>query len=307
MADMGIRAGEYRRVIAGGMESMSQAPHLLRQGRTGWKYGEQSLYDAVDIDGLRCAHLGMAMGCIAEWVAKDSKIARVEQDAWSVRSHQRAMAATQAGHFESEIVPVPTMEGRNPIVRNRDENPRADCSVEGLAKLKSVFVSELVRTPDEAYDGTVTAGNASTLSDGAAAVVVVDEATFTANTSPWAFRIVGHACFAGDHRSIFTAPVGAVKSLLAKTNIPIDRIDLIEINEAFAAQTLACIDLLQLDPERVNVNGGAIAIGHPLGCSGARVLVTLMHNLIASERQFGIATLCLGGGEAVAMLIERVR
>ena len=307
MADMGIRAGEYRRVIAGGMESMSQAPHLLRQGRSGWKYGEQSLFDAVDIDGLRCAHLDLAMGCIAEWVSKNEKITRAQQDAWSVRSHQRANASVTSGHFDSEIVPVPTMEGRNSIVRNRDETPRSDCNVEGLAKLKSAFVSKLVRVGDEDYVGTVTAGNASTLSDGAAALVVVDEATYAAHQSPWAFRIIGHSCFASDHQDIFTAPVGAVKKVLEKANMALDQVDLFEINVAFAAQTLACIDLLGIDPEKVNVNGGAIALGHPLGCSGARVLVTLIHNLIASHRQYGVATLCLGGGEAVAMLIERVR
>lgn len=305
LADMAIRAGEYQRVIAGGMESMSQAPHLLRNGRAGWKYGDQPMLDAVDVDGLRCAKLGVAMGCIAEWVAKEGHISREAQDQWAVRSHQRANAAADA--FNAEIVPITVNEAKKQHVVSRDEGPRSDCSLETLGKLKPVFSSELLGEQQATYQTTVTAGNASTLSDGGAAIVVVDEALQRSTPTPWAFRIVGHCHYASSHQELFTAPVGAVRRLLEKTRIAVDDVDLFEINEAFAAQMLACIDQLGLDAERVNVRGGSIALGHPLGCSGARVLVTLLHNLIAQNRTCGIAALCLGGGESVAMLVERVR
>lgn len=304
LADMAIRAGEYQRVVAGGMESMSQAPHLLRHGRSGWKYGEQPLIDAVDLDGLRCAQLGFAMGCIAEWVAKVESIPREQQDEWAVRSHRLAISA--AGAIASEIVPVTVVEAKKTVVRSVDEGPRPDTSIVSLGNLKPVFQSPLVGGSDSpGYQASVTAGNASTLSDGGAAVVVVDEATLRSVKTDWAFRIAGHCHFAGDHQRIFTAPVGAVHQLLRKTNKSVSDIDLFEINEAFAAQTLACIRDLHLDAAHVNIRGGAIAMGHPLGCSGTRVLVSLMHSLIENKQERGVATLCLGGGEAVAMMIER--
>ena len=304
LADMAIRAGEYRIVVAGGMESMSQAPHLLRHGRSGWKYGEQPLMDSIDLDGLRCAQLGVAMGCIAEWVAKVGTISREEQDEWAARSHRLAISA--AGAISAEIVPVTVVEAKKPVVRSVDEGPRLDTSMVSLGNLKPVFLSPLVGGNDSAgYQVSVTAGNASTLSDGGAAVVVVNEKTLRSVKTDWSFRIVGHCHFAGDHQRIFTAPVGAVQLLLQKTNKSVSDIDLFEINEAFAAQTLACIRELQLDATKVNIRGGAIAIGHPLGCSGTRVLVSLMHSLIENKQHRGVATLCLGGGEAVAMMIER--
>lgn len=303
LADIAIRAGEYRRVLAGGMESMSQSPHLLRQGRSGWKYGDQPLLDAVDIDGLRCANLDLSMGCIAEWTAKDSMISRQDQDQWAVRSHQLAVAAQDASAFTAEVIPITVIEARQPVIRQLDEGPRRDCSLDGLAKLKPAFLSSLV---DSANQGSITAGNASTLSDGAAAVLIVDEATQRSLNTDWAFRIVGHCSHAADHQKIFTAPVGAVQKLISKVGLTVDEIDLFEINEAFAAQTLACIRQLGLEVDRVNVRGGAIALGHPLGCSGARVLVTLMHALVDNGKTRGIATLCLGGGEAVALMLERV-
>jgi acetyl-CoA C-acetyltransferase len=302
LADSAIRAGEYQRVLAGGMESMSSAPHLLRQGRSGWKFGDQPLLDAVDVDGLRCAHLCASMGCIAEWTAKEAFVSRLQQDQWAVRSHQLAVAAQDEKAFSAEIVPMAVMEGKQSVVRLMDEGPRRDCSLEGLGKLKPVFMSSAFGTEN---DGSVTAGNASTLSDGAAAMLIVDEATRRSLKTDWAFRIVGHCSYAADHQEIFTAPVGAVRKLLSKIGKSVDDIDLFEINEAFAAQTLACIRALNIKEERVNVHGGAIAIGHPLGCSGARVLVTLMHALVGNEMARGIATLCLGGGEAVALMIER--
>ncbi|MGN6543521.1 MAG: thiolase family protein [Aureliella sp.] len=305
LADMAIRAGEYQRVVAGGMESMSQAPHLLKNGRTGWKYGDQPMLDSIDVDGLRCAKVGLAMGCIAEWVAKEGTISRTAQDEWAVRSHQRASAAAEA--FSAEIVPITVTEAKQQRTVANDEGPRPDSTLETLGKLKPVFASSLLGNDQATYQTTVTAGNASMLSDGGAAVVVVDEAVQRSSPTPWAFRIVGHCHYAAEHQGLFTAPVGAVRKLLDKTKSTVADIDLLEINEAFAAQMLACIDELGLDAERVNVRGGSIALGHPLGCSGARVLVTLIHNLLAQNLSRGIAALCLGGGESVAMLIERQR
>ena len=306
LADMAIRSGEYQRVIAGGMESMSHAPHLLRNGRSGWKFGEQALLDAVEIDGLRCAHSGLAMGCIAEWVAQGATISRQQQDEWAVRSHQNAIAAQESGTFSGEISPVVVMESRRPVEIVRDEGPRRDCKTESLAKLSPVFLSQLVANEGSvSYQATVTAGNSSTLGDGAAAVMVVNESGLKESKSGWAFRIVGHCSFADDHQKLFTAPVGAVQKLLQKTNMTVSQIDLWEINEAFSAQTLACVQELRLDVDRVNVCGGAIALGHPLGCSGTRVLVTLLHQLVARGLKRGVATLCLGGGEAVALMVER--
>jgi len=295
IADMAIRTGDYRCVVAGGMESMSTAPHLLRGGRAGWKYGNQTMFDSVDLDGLRCSLGDTAMGCYAESTAAKEKISRADQDQWAVRSHQRAIAAQDSGHFDTETIAVTVQVGRQTQVIARDESPRRDSTPESLAKLASAF----------AKDGTVTAGNASPLSDGGAAVLVTDEALANRLKPSWKFRIVGHSNFAAEPGELFVAPVGAVKQLLAKTERQIADIDLFELNEAFASQTLACQRQLGIDADRLNIHGGAIAIGHPLGCSGTRVLVTLIHNLISENKSVGIAALCLGGGEAVAMMIER--
>ncbi len=296
LADMAIRCGEYRCVVAGGMESMSTAPHLLRGGRIGWKYGNQSLLDAVDLDGLRCSHGDAAMGCYAESTATKESISRADQDHWAVQSHRRAIAAQDSGHFDKETVSITVQVGKQTQTTARDESPRRDSSPESLAKLSAAF----------AKDGTVTAGNASPLSDGGAAVLVVDESLSTSSNPGWKFRIVGHSSFAGDPSQLFVAPVGAVNRLLAKTKMQVQDVDLFELNEAFASQTIACQRQLGIDSDRLNIHGGAIAIGHPLGCSGTRVLVTLIHNLLATNKSIGVASLCLGGGEAVAMLIERV-
>lgn len=304
LADLAIRAGEYQRVIAGGMESMSGAPHIMRGGRVGWKYGAGQLIDALDIDGLRCAHLDLAMGSIAEQVAKEHGISRRDQDAWSLRSHQRALAAQAAGRWSSEIVPIQVRDGKTEVLRTVDECPRAGSSLESLAKLSPAFGLPPAAESGE-YSASVTAGNSSSLADGAAAVAVVDEATMLALRPAWAFKIVSHTNLAGDHGNIFTAPAHAVSQLLAKTGRRLADIDLLEINEAFASQTVACVRLLGADEAKVNANGGAIALGHPLGASGARILVTLLHTLLDQNKSSGIATLCLGGGEAVAMLIER--
>jgi len=291
LADRAIRVGDASIVAAGGMESMSQAPHLLRNSRSGWKYGQQSLLDSIEFDGLRCPHGSVLMGVYAENVAKEHRVDRATQDEWAMQSHQRAMAAQRAGTFAAEIVPVP---GANGELVQDDGGPRADSSLEKLAKLKPVFDAH----------GTVTAGNSSTLSDGAAAVIVVSEAIRKSLLNSFAFRIVASTVYARKPQDLFLAPVGAIEKLLYKTNRTISDIDLFEINEAFASQTIACMRQLKIAPERLNVNGGALALGHPIGCSGARVLVTLMHSLQARGLSTGVAALCLGGGEAVAMMID---
>ena len=291
LADRALRAGDSSIVVAGGMESMSQAPHLLRNSRAGWKYGQQPLLDAIETDGLYCPHGSALMGVYAENVAREYGVDRRAQDEWSMQSHQRAVAAQSSGAFQSEIVPVPGAKGEMVL---SDGGPRADSSLEKLAKLKPAFDA----------NGTVTAGNASTLSDGAAAVVVVSEAVRMSLPQQSAFRIVGSAVHARKPQDLFLAPVGAIEKLLYKTNRRLSEVDLYEINEAFASQTIACMRELKIAPEKLNVNGGALALGHPIGCSGARVLVTLMHAMKARGLSLGVASLCLGGGEAVAMMIE---
>ncbi len=291
LADRSIRAGDSSIVVAGGMESMSQAPHLLRNSRSGWKYGQQPLLDSIEWDGLRCPHGSALMGIYAENVARDFKINRRTQDEWAVQSHQRAIAAQRTGFFANEIVPVPSSNGEMVLT---DGGPRVDCSLERLQKLKPAFDSS----------GTVTAGNASTLSDGAAAVVVVSESVRRSMPGQHAYRIVGTATHARKAQDLFLAPVGAIEELLHKTNRQIGDIGLFEINEAFASQTIACMRELRIAPECLNVKGGALALGHPIGCSGTRVLVTLMHALQSRGQTVGVAALCLGGGEAVAMMIE---
>jgi len=291
LADRSIRAGDNSIVVAGGMESMSQSPHFLRNSRAGWKYGQQPLLDTIENDGLLCPHGSSLMGVYAENVAQSHSIDRRTQDEWAMQSHQRAIAAQRAGAFASEIVCVPSSKGELVLT---DGGPREDSSIEKLSKLRPAFDP----------NGTVTAGNASTLSDGAAAVVVLSEDAYQSLHRPAAFRIVATAILARKPQDLFLAPVGAVEKLLQKSNRQIAHVDLFEINEAFASQTIACMRELKIPPERLNVNGGALALGHPIGCSGARVMVTLMHALHARGLSVGVATLCLGGGEAVAIMIE---
>ncbi len=291
LADRSLRAGDSSIVIAGGMESMSQSPHLLRNSRTGWKYGQLPLLDSIETDGLRCPHGSSLMGVYAENVAREFGIDRRTQDEWSIQSHQRAIVAQRSGAFAAEIVPIAA--ANNDLVL-MDGGPRADSSLEKLSKLKPAFDSS----------GTVTAGNSSTLSDGAAAVVVVSEAVRKSVPDQTAFRIVASAIYAAKPQDLFLAPVGAIKKLLQQSSRKVAEVDLFEINEAFASQTIACMRELGISPDRLNVHGGAIALGHPIGCSGARVLVTLMHALQTRGQTLGVASLCLGGGEAVAMMIE---
>ncbi|MDZ4817706.1 MAG: acetyl-CoA C-acetyltransferase [Planctomycetota bacterium] len=296
LADQAIRAGDASVIIAGGMESMSRAPHLLTGARAGWKFGDQPVLDSMQHDGLWCPFENVSMGVEADYIASSRGVSRADQDAFALQSHQRALAAIEAGAFQAEIVPVTIQTRQGNQVVAVDEGPRADTSDAVLAKLRPAFGGE----------GTVTAGNSSQISDGAAAVVVVDEATTKdLGTSP-RFRIVASATSGVPPKEIFIAPVSAIQAVLKKAGMSIEQIDLFELNEAFAAQCLACLRPLEIASEKVNVNGGAIALGHPIGASGARTLVTLMYALEHRKQRFGLVSLCLGGGNAVAMIIERV-
>jgi acetyl-CoA C-acetyltransferase len=293
LADQAIRAGDAKVIIAGGMESMSQAPFLIHGARAGWKFGDQTVRDSMQFDGLWCAFEDMAMGCEADYIADSRGVSRVDQDAFSAESHRRA--AARAGRALEEIVPVTVAGRKGDTVITTDEGPRPDTTLEGLAKLRPSFSSS----------GTVTAGNASQISDGAAALAVVSEDVARNVSSPLKARIVAAATSGVAPKEIFIAPVTAVQKVLAKAKLTMADIDLIELNEAFAAQALACMRPLEADPAKTNVHGGAIALGHPIGASGARVLVTLLYALAERGLKRGLASLCLGGGNAVAMIIER--
>jgi acetyl-CoA C-acetyltransferase len=296
LAAQSIKAGDANVVVAGGMESMSRAPFLLPNVRGGYKYGDQTAKDSLIQDGLWCAFENWAMGEAAEHIATKCAVSRADQDRFSVQSHKRAAAAWEAGAFAAEVIPVTVGSGAKMVSVAKDEGIRADSSAEGLAKLRPAFRS----------DGTVTAGNASQLSDGAAAMVVASgDAAGKLGAKPLA-RIVAYATSGVAPKDIFIAPVPAVQMVLSKAGLKPSDIDLFELNEAFAAQMLACGKELKLDETKVNVNGGAIALGHPIGASGARVLVTLVHALHARKLRYGLASLCLGGGNAVAMVVERV-
>jgi acetyl-CoA C-acetyltransferase len=296
LADQAIRCGDARLVVAGGMESMSRAPHLLVGSREGWKFGHQQVVDSMIHDGLWCAFECTAMGDEADYIAASRGVSRADQDAFAAESHRRAVAALQAGVFADEIVPVRIPGRKGEVVVDRDEGPRADTTLEKLAALRPAFAAE----------GTATAGNASQISDGAAAVVVASEDVARWSGSRWKFRIVASATSGVEPKELFIAPVSAIEKVLRKADLRMAEIDLVELNEAFAAQCLACMRPLELDPAKVNVDGGAIALGHPIGASGARVLVTLLHALARRNLRRGLASLCLGGGNAVAMIVERV-
>jgi acetyl-CoA C-acetyltransferase len=296
LAAQAVRAGDAELLVAGGMESMSRAPYLLFGARSGWKYGDQKAVDAMIHDGLWCAFEDWHMGAAAEHIAARCSVTRAEQDRFSAQSHQRAAAAWDRGAFNAEVVPVTVGSGPKAKTVARDEGVRPETTAEGLAKLKPAFRE----------GGTVTAGNASMLSDGAAAVVVGSaRAAERLGTKPLA-RVVAYATSGVAPKEIFIAPVLAVRQVLERAGLGLKDIDLFELNEAFAAQMLACGGELKLDESRVNVNGGAIALGHPIGASGARVLVTLLYALEQRGLRRGLASLCLGGGNAVAMVVERV-
>lgn len=296
LAAQAIRAGDASLIAAGGIESMSRAPYLLFGARTGWKFGDQKAVDAMVHDGLWCALENWHMGEAAEHIAAKCGVTRQDQDRFAVQSQQRAAQAWADGAFTAEVAPVTIGSGAKARTIDRDESLRPETTAEGLAKLRPSFKS----------DGTVTAGNASTLSDGAAAVIVGTQAMADRlGTRPLA-RIVAYATSGVHPKDIFIAPVTAVQQCLEKAGWATTDVDLFELNEAFASQMLACNQGLTLDEAKINVHGGAIALGHPIGASGTRVLVTLVHALARRGLKRGIASLCLGGGNAVAMAIERV-
>ncbi len=294
LAAQAIRAGDASLIVAGGMESMSNAPYLLTRARTGYRLGDDRLVDAVIHDGLWCAFEHGHMGELAELIAERYGITRGEQDRFALRSHQKAVEAQRRGWFSDEIVPVKIPDRTGEKVVDSDEPPRPDTSLEALSKLRPAFK----------VDGTVTAGNAPGLSDGAAALVVASgTAVSRLGLRPLA-RIVAYASAATEPKWLFAAPPLAIRKLLEKAGLRLHDLDLIEINEAFAAQVLANGRELDWDWDKVNVCGGAVALGHPIGASGARILTTLVHSLRRLGRRWGLAALCLGGGGAVAMAVE---
>jgi len=285
-------------MVAGGMESMSNAPYLIRGAREGFRLGHGEMVDAMIHDGLWEAYENYHMGCCGENVAEKYGISRQAQDEYALGSHRKAIAAIEAGKFRAEIVPVTLPQRKGPpVVFDTDESPRKETSMEALAKLKPAFKKE---------GGTVTAGNAPGVNDGAAAIAVVsEERAKKGGTKPLA-EIVAYASSGLEPKMVMMAPLEAVRMVLAKTGWKTGDVDLFELNEAFAVQSVALVQELGLKPERVNVNGGAVALGHPIGASGARVLTTLLYALQDRKAKRGIAALCLGGGNAVAMAIQTV-
>ncbi|CAN5591438.1 acetyl-CoA C-acetyltransferase [soil metagenome] len=298
-----IRAGDMELAVAGGMENMDQAPYLLPKARFGYRLGNGELIDAAVQDGLWCATELVHMGTHAERVAASNTVSREDQDRFAFESHQKAVAAIDAGRFEAEIMPVPVRAGREERLFETDETPRRDTTLEALTRLKPAFA---LPEGDAHTTASVTAGNAPGITDGAAATVVASErAVERFGLKPLA-RIVGYSQADLAPRWLFLAPISGVQKLLARIEMPIEAFDLVEINEAFAAQVLADGRELGFDWSKVNVNGGAIALGHPIGASGARIVATLLHELRRREGSYGLATLCLGGGGSVAMAFERV-
>ncbi len=295
LASQGIATGDIDIAVAGGMESLSNCPYLLNRVREGLRMGDATIVDSMIHDGLWDSFHNIHMGLTGELVSDKYRVTREQQDCYAVESHRKAAAATKAGWFKDEIVPVslPQKKG-DPIVIDRDESIREDTSLESLGKLKPAFKK----------DGTVTAGNAPGVNDGAAALVVMGaDVASKLNLTPIA-RVVGQATSGLEPQLVMMTPVEAVKKLLPKVGWKIDDVDLVELNEAFSVQAVAVIRELGLDPSRVNVQGGAVALGHPIGASGARVLTTLLYALRRLGKKRGIATLCLGGGNGVALAVE---
>jgi acetyl-CoA C-acetyltransferase len=296
LAAQAIMLGDADIVVAGGMEGMSSAPYLLPKARYGYRMGHGEVWDHMIKDGLWCALTDCHMGITAENVALEHEISRGDQDEFTVRSQQKAAAAWESGRFLDEIVPVEVKQRKGTIVVDRDEHFRADTTMETLSKLRPAF----------APDGSVTAGNASGINDGAAAVVVMSrKKAEELGVTPIA-SIRSYASSGVPARIMGVGPIPATQKVLAKSGLSLDEIDLIEANEAFAAQSLAVGRELGWDWERVNVNGGAIALGHPIGASGTRILVTLLHEMKRRDAKRGLATLCIGGGQGIAMIVESV-
>jgi acetyl-CoA C-acetyltransferase len=297
LAAQGVMTGDADVVVAGGMESMSNCPYLVPKAREGLRMGNAELIDSMVWDGLWDAYDDYHMGCTGEIVAEKYAVTRAEQDAYAVESHRRALAAIKSGRFKDETLPVPIPQKRGePVVFAVDESPREDTSLEALAKLKPAFKQ----------GGTVTAGNAPGVNDGAAALVVTSSETATALGRKPMARIVGQAVAGLPPSFVMMTPVEAVRKLWTKTGWSADSTDLVELNEAFAVQAVAVIRELGLDTARVNVHGGAVALGHPIGASGARILTTLLYALRDRGKRRGIAALCLGGGNGVALAVELI-
>jgi acetyl-CoA C-acetyltransferase len=294
-AAQSVRLGDSAVALAAGVEHMSSVPFLALNVRWGKKLGDEPLVDAMFRDGYLCPLCNQLMGETSETLATEYRIPREEQDAYALASHQRATRAWDDGHFAREVVPVTVGEGKRAITVSRDENIRADASLEDLARLRPVF----------AKDGSVTAGNASAITDGAAAILVLsEEAAQRHGVTPQA-ALLGYTSIAMDPARMGIAPVLAVRRLLERHQLTLDQIDRVELNEAFASQVLACDRVLRFERERLNVNGGGIALGHPTGCSGTRIIVTLLNELERSKGRYGIATLCVSGGQGMAVLVER--
>ncbi|MFP5276134.1 MAG: thiolase family protein [Acidobacteriota bacterium] len=293
-AVQGLQCGDGQLYLAGGTESMSGAPYLLAQARAGYRYGSGELVDSILSEGLTDPSLRYAMGITAENVAEQFGITREEQDAFALESQQRATKAIAAGHFAAEIVPVAIKTRKGAVDFATDEHPRPDSSLETLAKLKPAFKP----------NGTVTAGNSSGLNDGAAMLAIATEEYAQAHELPALARVVSYAVAGVAPEVMGLGPAVAVPMALRKAGLTADQVDLFELNEAFAAQSIAVLRKLELDPAKVNPNGGAVALGHPIGASGARILVTLVHSLRRLGKRYGVAGLCIGGGMGIAIVIS---
>jgi acetyl-CoA C-acetyltransferase len=294
-AAQAITAGAYKCIVAGGMESMSNCPYLLPKARTGYRLGHGTLVDSMVHDGLWCAFEDFHMGNTGELVAEKYKISKEEIDKYAANSHKKAVAAIKGGKFKDEIVPVEVPQRKkDPVIFEVDEGPREDTSLEKLAKLRPAFKK----------DGVVTAGNAPSVNDGGSAVVVMSRQRAKELGAKPIARVTGYATGGTEPKWVMMAPIQAVQNLLKVTDYKIEDFDLIELNEAFAVQAMAVIRELGFDPEKVNVNGGGVALGHAIGSTGCRILVTLLHALKDRGLKTGLATLCLGGGNAVALSVE---
>ncbi|WP_455675515.1 acetyl-CoA C-acetyltransferase [Pradoshia sp.] len=294
LADQIIRLGDEEVIVAGGMESMSNAPYILPKERWGARMGDGRVVDMMVYDGLTCSFTGVHMGTYGNSTATDLELTREDQDAWAYQSHQRAIAAIEAGRLEEEIVPVTVKERKGERVVTVDEAPRKDTTPERLAALKPAFGA----------DGTITAGNAPGINDGAGALVLMSEERARQEGKETGAVILGHAEVAVEAKDFPKTPGLVINALLEKTDRSLDEIDLFEVNEAFAAVALASGKIAGLDPEKVNVNGGAVALGHPIGASGARIILTLMYELKRRGGGIGIASICSGGGQGDAIMIE---
>jgi acetyl-CoA C-acetyltransferase len=301
LAAQAIKAGDLQVAVAGGFESMSNVPYYLRNHRAGVKFGDQTLQDGLILDGLWCSFGNCHMGGHAEYTADKAGITREAADEFAYRSHMKAVAAIEGGKFKEEILPVEIKHRKGVNVVDTDESPRKDTSLESLARLRPAFPND---APEGIKELVVTAGNAPGLNDGAASLVIASQAFAEAHGLPVQAFIRNYAVGSTEPKDLFFAPIDAVQKLVAKDGKTVDDYDLFELNEAFAVQAIADLRALQIDESRVNVHGGAVALGHPIGASGARILVTLLYAMKDRGAETGMAALCLGGGNAVALSVE---